>query len=120
MAYKQITLFGMNKQIGPISFPPRNRGELSRKPYSDKLAQQFDREASLMVSKANQIAEKVLHENRDKLDLLAAALLEKEVLNYDEIVDLIGQSPYGDKMKAYYSMKADEKSTFDDVPQPSV
>lgn len=38
----QIVTFGMNEQVGPISFPVRNRGELSKKPYSDKMARLID------------------------------------------------------------------------------
>lgn len=120
MAYKQIMLYGMNQRIGPISFSPKNKGELSHKPYSDKLSHEFDKEVNIMVTKANRISEKILQENRDKLDLLAAALLENEVLNYDNIINLIGQSPYGDKMKNYYAIRADDKSNIDDIPQPSI
>ena len=111
MSYKQIVLFGMNSRIGPISFPPKRKGELSKKPYSDKMAREIDEEASLMVIEAHKIAEQILKENRGKLDLLAEALLEKEVLNYDDLVSLIGHSPHGDKMKNYYSDRLHDGGT---------
>lgn len=102
MAYKQIALFGMNERIGPLSFPPKRKGEYSKKPYSDKLAREIDEEASLMIKNAINVANEILQDNRDKVDALAEALLEKEVLKYDDLVDLIGQSPHGDKMQNYY------------------
>merc|ERR1711937_1001423 len=111
MAYRQIVQFGMNTRIGPISFPPLRKGELSKKPYSDKMAREIDEEASMMVGKALAVTQKILADHKEKLSALAAELLKKEVLNYDDLVELIGQSPYGDKLKTYYEITSQKKES---------
>ncbi|ERE80610.1 paraplegin [Cricetulus griseus] len=54
-------------------------------------------EAKLLVAKAYRHTEKVLLDNLDKLQALANALLEKEVINYEDIEALIGPPPHGPK-----------------------
>uniref|UniRef100_A0A9L0SHE6 SPG7 matrix AAA peptidase subunit, paraplegin n=1 Tax=Equus caballus TaxID=9796 RepID=A0A9L0SHE6_HORSE len=57
----------------------------------------FNKEAKLLVAKAYRHTEKVLQDNLDKLQALANALLEKEVINYEDIEALIGPPPHGPK-----------------------
>jgi len=120
MAYQQIVTFGMNERVGPVSFPMKRKGEIGRKPYSDKLARMIDEEASSMVKKAHIMADKLISDNADKLETLAEALLEREVVNHDDIVKLIGQSPFGDKRKIVYDAQAKQEEVkqstiFDDI-----
>ncbi|CAO1312801.1 unnamed protein product [Diamesa tonsa] len=91
IAYAQIRQFGMNDNIGLMSFPDDN-GENSgtEKPYSKHLQNLIDQEARQMVNNAYDITETILRDNVDKLHKLAEALLERETLNYDEVVELIG------------------------------
>ncbi|XP_047140194.1 mitochondrial inner membrane m-AAA protease component paraplegin [Hydra vulgaris] len=102
MAYQQIVTFGMNERIGPISFRMKNSEEISRKPYSDALARIIDEEARSLVSKALDVTNKVITENKIKLDKLASELLEKEVINHDTLIQIIGPPPFGDKRETYY------------------
>jgi spastic paraplegia protein 7 len=91
IAYAQIKIFGMNNNIGLVSFPDDNEENgMSEKPYSKHLQNMIDLEARKLVNAAYDTTEKVLRDNIDKLEKLAQALLEKETLNYDEVVDLIG------------------------------
>lgn len=105
MAYRQIVTFGMNDKVGKISFPVKRSSEFGKKPYSDKLARLIDEEVRVLVTRAFQRTEQILRDNNVKLKLLADALLENEVLNYDDIVSLLGVSPYGDKRAKYDVMK---------------
>src|SRR5207302_11509707 len=64
---------------------------------SKKLKNTIDLQARLLVAKAYAHTEKVLNENKEKLKLLAETLLEKETLNYTDVVALLGPPPFGEK-----------------------
>ncbi|XP_055910268.1 paraplegin [Eupeodes corollae] len=101
IAYAQIKKFGMNDIIGPMyvtDADENDNGPSGDKPFSKALDNLIDREARKLVSAAYENTEKVLKTNRDKLIKLAEALLEKETLNYDEVVSLIGP-PLHEKAK---------------------
>jgi spastic paraplegia protein 7 len=101
MAYAQIRQFGMDPVVGPLSFPSDQevRSGGGRKPFSKKLANTMDVQARLLVASVYKRTEELLNQNRDKLKLLAESLLEKETLNYSDVVQLIGPPPHGDKKK---------------------
>uniref|UniRef100_G1S0P0 SPG7 matrix AAA peptidase subunit, paraplegin n=1 Tax=Nomascus leucogenys TaxID=61853 RepID=G1S0P0_NOMLE len=99
IAYSMVKQFGMAPGIGPISFPEAQEGlmGIGRRPFSQGLQQMMDHEARLLVAKAYRHTEKVLQDNLGKLQALANALLEKEVINYEDIEALIGPPPHGPK-----------------------
>ncbi|XP_044902504.1 paraplegin isoform X2 [Felis catus] len=99
IAYSMVRQFGMAPSIGPVSFPEAQEGltGVGRRPFSQGLQQMMDHEAKVLVAKAHRHTEKVLRDNQDKLQALANALLEKEVINYEDIEALIGPPPHGPK-----------------------
>ncbi|XP_004842698.1 paraplegin isoform X2 [Heterocephalus glaber] len=99
IAYSMVKQFGMVPSIGPVSFPEAQEGlmDIGRRPFSQGLQQMMDHEAKLLVAKAYRHTEKVLLDNLDKLQALANALLQKEVINYEDIEALIGPPPHGPK-----------------------
>ncbi|XP_058564033.1 paraplegin isoform X2 [Neofelis nebulosa] len=99
IAYSMVRQFGMASSIGPVSFPEAQEGltGVGRRPFSQGLQQMMDHEAKVLVAKAHRHTEKVLRDNQDKLQALANALLEKEVINYEDIEALIGPPPHGPK-----------------------
>ncbi|XP_059119853.1 paraplegin isoform X2 [Peromyscus eremicus] len=99
IAYSMVKQFGMAPSIGPVSFPEAQEGlvGVGRRPFSQGLQQLMDHEAKLLVAKAYRHTERVLLDNLDKLQALANALLEKEVINYEDIEALIGPPPHGPK-----------------------
>ncbi|XP_057567111.1 paraplegin isoform X2 [Hippopotamus amphibius kiboko] len=101
IAYSMVKQFGMAPGIGPVSFPEAQEGAagIGRRPFSQGLQQMMDHEARLLVAAAYRHTEKVLQDNLDKLQALANALLEKEVINYEDIEALIGLPPHGPKRK---------------------
>lgn len=77
MAYNQVALYGMNSKIGLLSFPADdNRFD---KPYSEDTARIIDEEARQLIDKAYQRTVELLTENKELVEKLAHALLEKEV-----------------------------------------
>ncbi|XP_075394134.1 mitochondrial inner membrane m-AAA protease component paraplegin isoform X2 [Tenrec ecaudatus] len=99
IAYSMVQQFGMAPSIGPISFPDAQErpAGVGRRPFSQGLQHLMDHEAKLLVAKAYRHTEQVLRGNLDKLQALANALLEKEVVNYEDIEALIGPPPHGPK-----------------------
>lgn len=102
MAYAQIKQFGMNSVVGLLSFPTdeemsNQSNWIGKKPYSKKLGNTIDLESRILVAKAYSKTELILKANKDKLKILAEALLKAETLNYNEIEALIGPPPFGKK-----------------------
>ncbi|XP_001377432.1 paraplegin isoform X1 [Monodelphis domestica] len=99
IAYSMVKQFGMVPSVGLVSFPEQQESTagIGRRPFSQGLQQMMDQEARLLVAKAYRHTEKVLQENQVKLHSLANALLEKEVINYEDIEALIGPPPHGPK-----------------------
>ncbi|KAI6219682.1 AAA domain-containing protein [Aphelenchoides besseyi] len=100
-AYAQVKKYGMSDAVGLISFAVNPSDERSadfqKKPYSKKLARLIDEEARKLVAQSYFATEKLLKDNRDKLEKLATTLLERETLSYEQVKELIGAPKYGDK-----------------------
>ncbi|XP_037727129.1 paraplegin [Drosophila subpulchrella] len=101
IAYSQIKKFGMNETLGPIYVRDADEtegggamGSGGKKPFSRAMESMIDNEARHVVASAYQTTEGILALHRDKLEKLAEALLEKETLDYDQVVELIGPPPY--------------------------
>ncbi|XP_012578302.1 PREDICTED: paraplegin [Condylura cristata] len=99
IAYSMVRQYGMAPRVGPVSFPDAQEGlaGIGRRPFSQGLQQMMDHEARLLVATAYRHTEQVLRDNLGKLQALAHALLEKEVINYEDIEALIGPPPHGPK-----------------------
>ncbi|MBN3278831.1 SPG7 protein, partial [Polyodon spathula] len=98
VAYSMVKQYGMVPSVGQVSFPDtEEEGAVGRRPFSQGLQEQMDHEARMLVARAYRHTEKLLLDNRDKLIMLANALLEREVVNYDDIEVLLGAPPYGPK-----------------------
>ncbi|WP_368497398.1 ATP-dependent zinc metalloprotease FtsH [Herbiconiux sp. A18JL235] len=93
-ARKMVTEYGMTASLGAVKlgsasgemFLGRNMGH--ERDYSESLAQQVDAEVRGLIEAAHDEAWQVLNENRDILDKLAAALLEKETLDHDQLAEI--------------------------------
>jgi cell division protease FtsH len=92
-AYAMVTLYGLNKKIGNISYyDSSGQSEYSlSKPYSEKTAELIDEEVKKMIDEAYERTKKILAENKDKLDKLATALLQKEVIFKEDLEEIFGK-----------------------------
>merc|ERR1711937_909052 len=63
-------------------------------PYSDSLAQIMDEEARKIVDDAYERTKALLVERHDELVGVAEKLLEKETLNQDDVVSIVGERPF--------------------------
>lgn len=92
MAYDMITIYGMNKEVGQVSFYGMSRDNYQR-PYSDDTATLIDDEVRKLLDSQYERAKELLRERRDQLELLANELLDKEVLLKSDLEKLIGPRP---------------------------
>ncbi len=104
MAYSMVAVYGMNEKVGNVSFYGMQQDQFS-KPYSDDTARLIDQECRKMIDEQYDRAQALLKERDKELHLLAAALLDKEVLTKSDVARLIGDSPYDDKNKPLVSGK---------------
>lgn len=95
-ARKMVAELGMSEKLGPISVQTDQNEvflgmDLSRhKNYSEELAREIDNEVSLLVKESYRKAKAILTENKAALEKLIERLLEKEVVDSDEIDEILG------------------------------
>ncbi|MFZ4680366.1 MAG: ATP-dependent zinc metalloprotease FtsH, partial [Flavobacterium sp.] len=81
-ARAMVTIYGLNEKLGNITYyDSTGQSEYSfSKPYSEETAMTIDKEISLLIENEYQRAINILEENKEKLEQLAAILIEKEVI----------------------------------------
>jgi AFG3 family protein len=97
LAYAMTSLYGMNKEVGNISFNPNDSEYNFSKPYSEKTAELIDNEVRKMIDYVYKRTKDLLNERRNELEKIAQALLKKEVIYQPDLEDLIGKRPFEHK-----------------------
>ncbi len=92
IAQSMVSVFGMSEKIGNVSF--QKESEYESKPYSEHTAQIIDEEVKTLVDNLYARTKQLLEANMDKVSAVAERLLEKETINVDDVVELIGPRPY--------------------------
>lgn len=96
MARKMVCQFGMSNKLGNVTLGKREglmflgRDIMEERNYSDVTARLIDEEVKDIVDASYKKAKQLLADNRDKLSILTEALLQKEVLDADEVKRLLG------------------------------
>ncbi len=91
LARRMVCEWGMSETLGPLSFERAGnevflgRDLAARKDYSESTAKAIDAEVHRIVDDAYHRAKEILEENRERLAAVAEALLEREVLNSEEV-----------------------------------
>ena len=95
MAYSMVTVYGMNKEIGNMSFYDSKQSDYTfNKPYSEATAEKIDIEVKKIIDIAFERTKKLLVDHRDHLEIIAKELLEKEILFQSDLERLIGKRPF--------------------------
>jgi cell division protease FtsH len=111
-AFNMVVYFGLNDKIGNVSYyDSSGQQEYSfHKPYSEKTAELIDQEIKALVEKAYDRAVELLEENREKLEQLAARLLEKEVIFSEDLEEVFGKRIWDEEKRIGENDDNDEKS----------
>ncbi|MFN5422601.1 MAG: ATP-dependent zinc metalloprotease FtsH [bacterium] len=97
MSYAMVTVYGMSDKVGNVSFYDPQQENTFTKPYSEETGKLIDNEVRELVDKAYQRTKVLLTEKKAEVEKIALALLDREVLHQQDVEDLIGKRPYGDK-----------------------
>ena len=96
IARNMITQWGMSARMGPRTFGRRTsmvflgRDISEERDYSERTAQEIDDEVRRVIDEAHERCRKVISAHRDKLDVLAARLVEVETVEGEELLRLLG------------------------------
>lgn len=95
LARKMVCEWGMSDKLGPLTFGKKEeeiflgREIAQHRDYSEQTAIIIDEEVKKIVNNAMDRADKILKENLDVLHRLSDALLEREILDGDEVDKII-------------------------------
>jgi cell division protease FtsH len=110
MARRMVCDYGMST-LGPLTFGKREeqiflgREIAQHRDYSEDTAIKIDLEVKRFISEGYEKAKKILEENRDTLARIAEALLEREVLDANEVRMIIQNLPLEEKVEPVSSAK---------------
>ena len=96
MARRMVTQFGMSEKLGNITLGRREglvflgKDIMEEKNYSEETARLIDEEVRRIVENAYVNAKTMLQSNLEKLKILSAALIEKEVMSGEDVKRLLG------------------------------
>jgi cell division protease FtsH len=100
IARAMVTEYGMSDLLGAVSYNGHQRPVFLENPfaqergnYSEETALKIDSEVKRILTDAHEIARRVLRERRGTLDTLALRLLEKEVIESEELLAIMGPLP---------------------------
>ncbi len=100
LARNMVTKWGLSERLGPLSYM-EDQGEVflgrsvtQHKQVSDVTAHVIDEEIRRVIDEAYATARKILVDNRDKLDAMAAALIKYETIDESQLKDIMaGREP---------------------------
>lgn len=101
LARKMVCNWGMSEKLGPVTFGKTEehiflgREIQQHQDYSEATAVLIDQEIRTLIEKSETVARDILSKNIDKLHELSKALLEKEIIDSQEVDEIIGR-PSGD------------------------
>ncbi|HEY1371990.1 MAG TPA: ATP-dependent zinc metalloprotease FtsH [Candidatus Binatia bacterium] len=100
LARRMVTRWGMSDRVGLVELAPRENPYLGgfdgygrQKPYSEATAEAIDAEVRRIIVDSHEEARRLLIVHRKQLDALAAALVARETLNTEEILEVTGLKP---------------------------
>jgi cell division protease FtsH len=94
IARLMVREFGMSERLGPVALEssrgnPAYEGMAPRREYSEQTAREVDQEVKRIIEEQAAYVARVLRDNRACLDALQRRLVEKEILEKDEVRALV-------------------------------
>ena len=100
VARQMVTRWGMSERLGLVQLAPRANpyldgpiGYAGPRPFSEETARTVDAEVHRIIDESHEEARRLLNHHRKQLDALAEALVARETLNEQEILEVTGLPP---------------------------
>lgn len=95
LARELVTQYGMSANLGPRTYGEKSEGFMGRafgdaRDYSEKIAEKIDEEINTLLTNAKETARTVIRKERTQMDAIVKHLLEKETIEKEEFIALIG------------------------------
>jgi cell division protease FtsH len=92
IARSMVTEWGMSERLGAVNLDPGKRSRFldmpqpnDRGPHSEDTAKIIDEEVKMILTEAHNDARRILMDKRDLLEVITRRLLEREVMEGDEL-----------------------------------
>ena len=98
IAEQMVGTYGMSDTLGPLAYDKQGGGRFlgggnnPRRTVSDATAQAIDREVRALVDNAHEQALAILRQNMALLETIAQKILEKEVIEGDDLKEMLAAS----------------------------
>ena len=95
IARAMVCQFGMSEKLGMVQYGEDNdyvflgKEMIRSKDYSENTAQNIDNEVRRLIDEGYQRANKIITDNRDKLDVIANSLLDYETLDGSQVEEIV-------------------------------
>jgi cell division protease FtsH len=100
LARRMVTRWGMSERLGLVQLAPQenpylggSNGYAGARPFSEATAEAIDAEVLKIIGESHDEAKRLLSAHREQLDALVEALLSRETLNEQEILEVTGLPP---------------------------
>ncbi|MCA9530436.1 MAG: ATP-dependent zinc metalloprotease FtsH [Myxococcales bacterium] len=124
LARSMVTEWGMSDRLGPLAYVEKEEtgflGATHHKVYSEETAKEIDDEVRRIIQAQYDRARQVLADNRDKLEVIAEALLERETLGHAELEAAIAGRPLPPQDKVVIPTYADKRRDAQDKKKSSI
>ena len=108
-ARAMVTVYGLNEEVGNITYYDSSGNDAFVKPYSEETAKTIDREISKMIEAQYVRAVELLSTHKEKLTTLAELLLEKEVIFKDDLEKIFGKRSFDVESQPLKEEKIEEE-----------
>lgn len=112
MAFAMVAEYGMSEEIGYLSLKDSKNPENSygfNKKYSEHTAERIDEAISEIIKKNYERTKALINEHKDQLEKMAKTLLDKEVIDHNDLKELLGDHPEGKYPEGIFESEKDQQ-----------
>ncbi|MGE0786140.1 MAG: ATP-dependent zinc metalloprotease FtsH [Sandaracinaceae bacterium] len=126
LARAMVTEWGMSEKLGPLHYGESGQDSymmgprLSQREYSEETAREIDAEVKRLVDDGYHKANEILTSNRDQLDAIAEALLDRETLDREELIAIIEGKDLPDRKPVRIPRYSEKKAQLKDRRKSSI
>lgn len=120
MAFAMVAEYGMSKELGYISLKDSNNPENSygfNKKYSESTSERIDEAVATIIKNNYERTKKLLMDHKGELEKMAKTLLDKEVLDHNDLRDLLGDHPEGKYPEGIFNDEYDDSAKVNGKPR---